>query len=123
MPAPLPTTSERLQDLQSSLFYRTMAMIVLGGVAAFSLIHGHYAEAQGRAEGRREMAVACGLNRDTIHQQGLPPEIDQALGQVSGQDEPFMAQMREFRRQQEAQRAKDAAERMKAPHPTMSKPS
>lgn len=113
MPAPLPTTSERLQVLQSSLFYRTLGMIVFGGVAVFAMIHGHYAEAQGRAEGRREMAVACGLSRDNVRLQGLPPEIDQALGQVSDQDEPFMSQMREYRRQQEAQRAKEA-ERLKA---------
>jgi len=121
MPTPLPTTAERLQDLHTALFYRTLAAIVLGGVAAFAMIHGHYAEAQGRAEGRREMAVACGLNRDTVHQQGLPSEITQALGQVSEQDEPFLAQMQEYRRQQEAQRAKEAAERLKA-HSTPGKP-
>ena len=107
-----------VRRLNGKLAKIRMVSIGVGGFAGLFLLS-FMLQSRGsaerlRAEGRREMAVACGLSRDTVHQQGLPPEITQALGQVVDKEESFMAQMREYRRQQEVQRAKEAAERLKA---------
>lgn len=107
MPAPLPTLLERNAGLRASLYHRTVGMVVCACVAVFSLLHGHSASERGRAEGRREMAMACGLNRDTVKAVGLPPEINQALVQ----DQPFLQQMGEFKSLQAEAKAKEAAER------------